>query len=80
MLSHSSPSDGEAETHQVFFISEFPALSQEVMSTTVGKNPLEEMEEPSQSTKESKMQYLGAVSKATEPSLSVSKASHSISQ
>ena len=52
MLSHSSPSDGEAETHQVF-ISEFPALSQVVMSTTMGKNPLEEMEEPSQSMKES---------------------------
>ena len=52
MLSHSSPSDGEVETHQVF-ISEFPALSQVVMSTTMGKNPLEEMEEPSQSMKES---------------------------
>ena len=29
---------------------------------TVGKNPLEEMEKPPQSTKESEMQYLGAVS------------------
>ena len=78
MLSHSSSSDGEAETHQVF-ISEFPALSRVVMSTTMGKNPLEEMEEPSQSTKESEMQYLGAVSKTTEQPLSVSKASHSVS-
>ena len=34
-----------------------------IISTTVGKNPLEEMEEPSQSTKESEMQYLDAVSK-----------------
>ena len=33
-----------------------------IISTTVGKNPLEEMEQPSQSTKESKMQYLGAIS------------------
>ena len=31
-----------------------------------GKNPLEEMEQPSQSTKEYKMQYLDAVSKMTE--------------
>ena len=30
------------------------------ISMTMGKNPLEEMEQPSQSTKESKMQYLGA--------------------
>ena len=37
-----------------------------ILSTTVGKNPLEEMEQPSQSTKESEMQYLGAVSKMTE--------------
>ena len=33
------------------------------VSTTVGKNPLEEMELPSQSTKEFKIQYLGATSK-----------------
>ena len=33
-----------------------------IVSTTVGKNPLEEMKEPSWSTKESKMQYLGAIS------------------
>ena len=35
-----------------------------IVSTTisilVGKNPLEEMEQPSQSTKEFEMQYLGA--------------------
>ena len=49
------------------------------MSTTMGKNPLEEMEEPSQSTKESEMQYLGTVSKTTEQPLSISKASYSIS-
>ena len=34
--------------------------------TTMGKNPLKEMEQPSQSTKESKMQCLGAISKRTE--------------
>ena len=32
----------------------------------VGGNPLEEMEQPSWSTKESEMQYLGAISKTTE--------------
>ena len=37
-----------------------------IISTTVGKNHLEEIEKPSESTKESKMQYLGAVSKMTE--------------
>ena len=37
-----------------------------VISTIVGKNPLEEMEQPSWSTKESEMQYLDAVSKKTE--------------
>ena len=37
-----------------------------IIFTTVGKNPLEEMEYLSQSTKQSKMQYLGAVSKMTE--------------
>ena len=37
-----------------------------IISTNVGKNPLEEMEQPSQSTKESKMQYLDAISKMTE--------------
>ena len=37
-----------------------------IISTTVGRNPSEEMEQPSQSTKESKMQYLDAISKMTE--------------
>ena len=32
----------------------------------MGKNPLEEMEQPSQSTKESKMQFLDVISKTTE--------------
>ena len=34
-----------------------------IISTTVGRNPLEKMEYPSWSTKESKMQYLDAISK-----------------
>ena len=50
-----------------------------IISTTVGKNPLEEMEEPSWSTKKSEIQYLDAVSKRTEWSLFVSKENHSIS-
>ena len=50
-----------------------------IVSTTVGRNPLEEMEWPSWSTKESEMQYSDAVSKTTEWSLFVSKANHSIS-
>ena len=37
-----------------------------VISMTVGKNPLEEMEQPSQSTNESEMQYLGTISKMTD--------------
>ena len=37
-----------------------------IVSTTAGKNPLEEMEKSSQSTKESEIQYLGATSKMTE--------------
>ena len=37
-----------------------------IVSTTVGKNPLEEMEYPSLSTEESEMQYLDAISKMTE--------------
>ena len=36
------------------------------LNWTVGKNPLEGMEQPSESTKESKTQYLGAISKVTE--------------
>ena len=37
-----------------------------IISTTVGRNPLEEMEQPSWSTKESEMQYLDALSKTTQ--------------
>ena len=37
-----------------------------IIPTTVGKNPLEEMEQLSRSTKESEMQYLATVSKTTE--------------
>ena len=37
-----------------------------IIFTTVGKNLLEEMEQTSQSTKESEMQYLDAISKMTE--------------
>ena len=37
-----------------------------IISTSVGRNPSEEMEWPSWSTKESKMQYLDAISKMTE--------------
>ena len=37
-----------------------------IISTTVGKNPLEETEWLSWSTKESEMQYLDAISKTTE--------------
>ena len=37
-----------------------------IISTTVGRNPSEEMEWPSGSTKESKMQYLDAISKTIE--------------
>ena len=33
-----------------------------IISTTVGRNPSEEMEEPSWSTRESEMQYLDAIS------------------
>ena len=37
-----------------------------IISTTVDRNPLEEIEWPSWSTKESKMQNLDAISKMTE--------------
>ena len=53
--------------------------SDDFISTNVGKNPLEDMEKPSQSTKESEMQYLHAISKMTEWFLFVSKGNHSIS-
>ena len=51
-----------------------------IIATIMGKNPLEEMEQPSQSTKESEIQYFDAPSKTTERSLLVSKANHSIIQ
>ena len=34
-----------------------------IISTTVGKNPLEEVKYPSESTKDSEMQYLDTISK-----------------
>ena len=37
-----------------------------IISTTMGRNPLEEMDWPSWSTKESEMQYLDAISEMTE--------------
>ena len=37
-----------------------------IISTIAGRNPSEEMEWPSWSTKESEMQYLDAISKTTE--------------
>ena len=37
-----------------------------IISTTAGRNPSEEMEWPSWSTKEAEMQYLDAISKTTE--------------
>ena len=37
-----------------------------IISTTAGRNPTEEMERPSWSTKESEMQYLDAISKTRE--------------
>ena len=37
-----------------------------IISTTVCKSPLEEMEQPSESAKKSKMQCLDAISKTTE--------------
>ena len=40
-----------------------------IISTTVGRNSSEEMEQPQWSTKESEMQYLDAISKMTEWSL-----------
>ena len=50
-----------------------------IISTTAGRYPSEEMEWPSWSTKESKIQYFGATSKVTE-SWFISKANHSTSQ
>ena len=51
-----------------------------IISTTVGKNPLEEMEYLSFSTEESEMQYLDTISKTTEWSLFIYKANHSLSE
>ena len=54
-----------------------------IISTTMGKNPLKEMEQPSQSTtkkKEFEMEYLGEISKMTGGSQFVPKASHSTSR
>ena len=48
-----------------------------IISTTVGRNPLEGMEKPSWSTKESEMQSLDEISKTTELSLFISNANHS---
>ena len=50
-----------------------------IISTTVGKNPLEEMEYP-HSQQESEMQSLGAISKMTECSWFISEANYSVSQ
>ena len=49
-----------------------------IISTTAGRNPSEEMEQPSWSTKEFEMQSLDAISKMTEWSLFISKANHSL--
>ena len=46
-----------------------------IISTTADKNPRKEMEQTSESTKEYEIQYLGAISKMTERSQLVSKAS-----
>ena len=66
--------------------------SDDIISTTVGKNPLEELEQPSESTKkvwnagrspqsqQKKSEMQGATSKMTEWSLFVSKANISILQ
>ena len=65
----------------IFRITELKCMGMGVtiISTTVGKNPVEEMEKPSESTKESEMQYLGVISKMTMISV-ISKVNHSISQ
>ena len=46
----------------------------------MGQNSLEEMEQPSWSTKESSIMYLGAISKMTELFLFIFKANDSIIQ
>ena len=66
----------------IWGISEKVNLIQEtIISTTVGKNPLESKKWNSpHSQQESKMQYLDAVSKTTEWPLFISKVNHSTSQ
>ena len=54
-------------------------IQMNIVFTTVHKNPLEDMEQLSQSTKETEMQYLGAISKMTEWSRFISKTNHSTS-
>ena len=49
------------------------------MSITVGKNPLEEIEYYTLSTKKSNMQYLGAIWKMIEQFQFIPKANHSAS-
>ena len=51
-----------------------------IIATIVGKNLLEEMKQPSKSTKESKMKYLGTISKMIGWSQFISKANNSTSQ
>ena len=51
-----------------------------IVSTNLGKNPFKEMEEPLESTKDSEMWYLCAISKMTEWICFISKANHSTSQ
>ena len=48
-----------------------------VVSTNLGKNPFEEMEEALESTKDSETQYLCAISKMTEWICFISRANHS---
>jgi len=51
-----------------------------IISTTVGKNPLEENGVATESTEDIEMHYLDAISKMTEWSLFISKAKNSLSQ
>ena len=51
-----------------------------LVSTNLGKNPFEEMQEPLESTKDFEMWYLCAISKMTEWICFISKANHSTSQ
>ena len=51
-----------------------------IVSTNLGKNPFEVVEEPLQSTKDSKMWYLYVISKMTKRICFICKANHSTSQ